>query len=40
MVQDFVRSPFSVGELSDRIPICPSGYTITVMYDGYSVVCE
>nr|DAR31961.1 MAG TPA: type 4 procollagen tandem repeat domain containing protein [Caudoviricetes sp.] len=23
--------------LSDRIPICPSGYTITVMYDGYSI---
>lgn len=29
---------FSVGELSDRIPICPSGYAITVTHDGYSVV--
>ena len=28
---------FSVGELSDRIPICPSGYAITVAHDGYSV---
>ena len=29
---------FCVGELSDRIPICPSGYDITVTHDGYSVV--
>lgn len=29
---------FIVGELSDRIPICPSGYAITVTHDGYSVV--
>ena len=29
---------FSVGELSGRIPICPSGYAITVTHDGYSVV--
>jgi len=31
---------FSVGELSGRIPICPSGYAITVTHDGYSVVCK
>ncbi len=31
---------FIVGELSDRIPICPSGYAITVTHDGYSVVCK
>ena len=24
-----------VGELSDRIPICPSGYAITVTHDDY-----
>ena len=29
---------FRVGELSGRIPICPSGYAITVTHDGYSVV--
>lgn len=29
---------FIVGELSGRIPICPSGYAITVTHDGYSVV--
>lgn len=29
---------FIVGELSGRIPICPSGYAITVAHDGYSVV--
>ena len=29
---------FSVGELSGRIPICPSGYAITATHDGYSVV--
>ena len=33
-------SLFSVGELSDRIPICPSGYVITVAHNGYSVVGE
>ena len=31
---------FSVGELSGRIPICPSGCAITVTHDGYSVVCK
>ena len=29
---------FIVGELSGRIPICPSGYAITVAHDGYFVV--
>jgi len=31
---------FSVGILSDRLPICPGGRAITVTRDGYSVVCE
>jgi hypothetical protein len=25
---------FSVGILSDRLPICPSGYAVTVTHDG------
>jgi hypothetical protein len=28
---------FSVGILSGRLPICPSGRAITVTRDGYSV---